>query len=226
LSSTDGTAHETAPRWVDWHLQYADPGHALSRRLRDVQQQIGTYLDNAPAHDLSILSLCAGQGDDLLGVLSNYPAAGRVRANLVELEPGNAQVARRRISGLGLDRVVEVHEADAGHSDTYADLVPADLVVVCGVFGNMTDEDVATTISALPQLCSTSAMVIWTRHRRAPDLTPRINEWFAGAGFQQLRFHSPEENGWAVGTHRLVSEPEPLRLGERWFRFAERDHYG
>jgi hypothetical protein len=218
-------AHEPAPRWVNWHLQYADPGHALSRRLHDVQQQISTYLDHAPAHDLSTLSLCAGQGDDLLGVLPNHPAAGRVCANLVELEAGNVTVARERIARLRLDRV-EVHQADAGLSDTYAGLVPADLVLACGVFGNLADEEVAAAIAALPQLCTANAQVIWTRHRRAPDLTPRINEWFAGAGFQELRFHSPDNNGWTVGTHRLVGRPEPLRLGERWFSFVDRDEPG
>jgi len=209
------------PPWVYWHRQYADPGNALSGRLREVQRQVGTYLDHAPAGDLSILSLCAGQGDDLLGVLPIHPAGGRVQANLVEFEPGNVEVARQRIARLRLDRV-EVHQADAGLSDTYADLVPADLVLACGVFGNLTDEDVATTVAAFPQLCATNAVVIWTRHRRPPDLTPAINDWFAAAGYQQLRFHSPEEDGWALGTHRLASDPEPLRLGERWFRFIER----
>jgi hypothetical protein len=210
------------PRWVDWHHQYVEPGHALSRRLQDVRRQITAFLDSAPGGDLSILSLCAGQGDDLLDVLPTHPAAARVRANLVEFEPGNAEVARERIGRLGLGRVV-VHQADAGLSNTYADLVPADLVLVCGVFGNLSDEDVATTIGALPQLCSANATVIWTRHRRQSDLTADVRDWFAAAGFQQLRFHSPETNGWAVGTHRLVSVPEPLSLGERWFRFVERD---
>ena len=45
----------------------------MSRRLRDIQEQIGAYLDSAPLGDLSVLSLCAGQGDDVLGVLSTHP---------------------------------------------------------------------------------------------------------------------------------------------------------
>jgi hypothetical protein len=208
-----------SPRWVAWHRQYADPAGALSRRLQDIQRQIGAYLDAAPPGDLSILSLCAGQGDDLLGILPTHPARHRVQANLVELEAGNVAVVRDRIARLGLDRVV-VHEADAGLSDTYAALVPADLVLACGVFGNLTDEAVASTVAALPQLCAANATVLWTRHRRRPDLTPCINDWFASAGFEQLRLYSPESNGFAVGTHRLVDEPQPLRSGEHWFRFA------
>ena len=81
----------------------------------------------------------------------------------------------------------------------------------------------ATTIAALPQLCAANATVLWTRHRRAPDLTPSINEWFAAAGFEKLRFHSPDNNAFAVGTHRLVGDPQPLKLAERWFSFVDRD---
>jgi hypothetical protein len=209
-----------SPRWVAWHRQYADPRHALSRRLRDIQEQIGAYLDAAPPGALSVLSLCAGQGDDLLGALSTHPARARVRAHLVELEAGNVEIAHDRIVRLGLDRV-EIHHADAGFSDTYAALVPADLVLACGVFGNVTDEAVATTVAALPQLCAANATVLWTRHRRRPDLTPSINDWFANAGFEQLRLYSPDRNGFAVGTHRLVGDPQPLRSGERWFSFVD-----
>jgi hypothetical protein len=88
-------------------------------------------------------------------------------------------------------------------------------------FGNVTDEDVATTVAALPQLCAANATVLWTRHRRRPDLTPSINDWFANAGFEQLRLYSPDRNGFAVGTHRLVGDPQPLRSGERWFSFDD-----
>ena len=34
--------------------------------------------------------------------------------------------------------------------------------------------------------------MIWTRHRREPDLTPQIRAWFTGAGFEELAFGSPE----------------------------------
>jgi hypothetical protein len=220
VTSTRTQDDSASPRWVDWHRQYADPKHALSRRLRDIQEQIGAYLDAAPPGDLSVLSLCAGQGADLLGVLSTHPARARVRANLVELEAGNVAVARDRLVQLGLDRV-EIHQADAGFSDTYTTLVPADLVLACGVFGNLTDEAVATTVAALPQLCSANATVLWTRHRHPPDLTPRIDEWFAAAGFEKLRFYSPDRTEFAVGTHRLVGDRQPLRSGERWFSFVD-----
>jgi hypothetical protein len=66
--------------------------------------------------------------------------------------------------------------------------VPADLVLVCGVFGNISDDDVKTTVLALPTLCAHGGTVIWTRHRREPDLTGAIRTWFKEAGFVERAF--------------------------------------
>jgi hypothetical protein len=63
---------------------------------------------------------------------------------------------------------VEVVTADASLTDHYRGMAPADLVLVCGVFGNITDEDIERTIDSCPQLCQTSGTVIWTRHRAIP----------------------------------------------------------
>ena len=51
--------------------------------------------------------------------------------------------------GLACDNVVsfEVVTADAALTDAYAGLVPADIVLACGVFGNITDEDVDRTVA-------------------------------------------------------------------------------
>jgi hypothetical protein len=43
-------------------------------------------------------------------------------------------------------------------------------------------------VVAAPQLCNPGATLIWTRHTRAPDLTPRIRAWFTGAGFAERAF--------------------------------------
>ena len=101
----------------------------------------------------------------------------------------------------------------------YTDAVPAELLLVCGVFGNVSDRDVHRTIEALPQLCANDATVVWTRHRRHPDLTPRIRQWFAAVGFAEHAFDSPGPNQWSVGVHSFRGEPQPLALGARWFAF-------
>ncbi|WP_189081821.1 hypothetical protein [Mangrovihabitans endophyticus] len=70
--------------WHDWHAPYADGGSALSQRLRLVQRHIDEWLDERPEPALRVVSVCAGQGNDLLGVLERRADAGRVRAELIE----------------------------------------------------------------------------------------------------------------------------------------------
>ena len=87
---------------------------------------------------------------------------------------------------------MEVRQADASRVASFADALPADVLLLCGIFGNVSVADIERTVAAAPALCAPGATVIWTRHRREPDLTPRIRAWFTGAGFEELVFGSPE----------------------------------
>jgi hypothetical protein len=177
--------------------------------------------------EAAVVSLCAGDGRDLLGVLADHEQRNRVTARLVELDPANAARATARARELGLDRVGVV-AGDAALTDAYVGAVPADVVLACGIFGNVPDEDVQRTIAALPQFCARGATVIWTRYRAPPDLTPTIRAWFAEVGFTELTFEStaPDPPGppWAspvqaVGANRWPHDPEPLETGQRLFTF-------
>ena len=59
--------------WYDWHASYDDPATGLSRRLSWVQEQTRAALDAAPPGPIRAISLCAGQGLDLIGVLTDHP---------------------------------------------------------------------------------------------------------------------------------------------------------
>ena len=202
--------------WLAWHEPYHDPQSALSQRLRLIRRHLHDWLDGRPAEPLTVVSACAGQGHDLLGVLAERPDAGRVRATLLEYDPRN--VAAARTAAAGLPRVT-VTQADAGRSAAYLGAVPADLVLLAGVFGNICDSDVHRTISALPQLCAADATVLWTRSRRAPDLTPTVRGWFAEAGFRELAFDAPPGMLFTVGVHRFTGQPEPLDPSGQLFTF-------
>jgi hypothetical protein len=112
---------------------------------------------------------------------------------------------------------------DASTTSAYEGAVPADLLLVCGVFGNVPDEDIVRTIRTLPSLCAPRATVIWTRHRRPPDRTTLAREAFAAAGFEELAFEAPEDLRFGVGVHRLVSEPAPFESGVEMFAFVGYD---
>lgn len=100
---------------------------------------------------------------------------------------------------------------DAARLGAYEEAAPADLVLLCGVFGNIPDDDVRRTMAALPMLCSAGATVIWTRHRRVPDLTDDISRWFDDNGFTAVDFTSPGPGRFGAGTHRFDGDPRPLR---------------
>jgi len=204
--------------WYAWHDQYADPLSSLGRRLRLVQQHVEACLDARSGTASTVVSMCAGQGHDVLGALAGRPDAGNVGAYLVENNERNVAAARAAASAAAIPNVT-VLCADAGELAVYADIPPADLLLVVGVFGNISDADVHRTIDALPQLCAAGATVIWTRVRQPPDLTPTIRRWFATAGFAEQSFVAPADELFTVGVHRLVVPPKPPGPPARLFRF-------
>lgn len=204
--------------WEAWHEKYGDPDSALSHRLRAVQAYISQWLDETAPARVTVLSVCAGDGRDLLGVLAGRGDAARVRATLLEYDPRNAARARAAAQEAGLPGVT-VACADAGASDSYAGAVPADLVLLCGVLGNITDTAVQRVIETLPQFCRPGAHVIWTRHRRDPDLTGQVRQWLAAAGFAEVSFTAPPDMHHTVGRHRFTGAPQQLVTGAHLFTF-------
>lgn len=206
--------------WVDWHGEYDDPSTGLAQRLRAVQRQVADALDRAGPGPLRVVSMCAGQGRDLLGVLAGHPRRGDVRARLVELDHRNASIASATAEAAGLDGV-EVVVGDASETTAYDGAVPADLVLVCGVFGHSTDDDIRRIVFYLPMLCAPGATVIWTRGGFDRDLRPAIRSWFTDAGFHEVAFVTGDSGSWGVGANRLVALPSPYRPGVRLFTFLD-----
>jgi hypothetical protein len=195
---------------VAWHVDYEDPSSALTARLRAVRHHLSHAVDRAPAGPIRVLSLCAGQGHDVVGVLAGHERRDDVWATLVELDFHNVDRARQGTTEANLNQV-EVRHADASHVVSFADVLPADVLLLCGIFGNISDADIDRTIEATPTLCSAGATVIWTRHRRPPDYTDHIRQVFQTNGFDEIAFEAPDTAGnTGVGVNRLrESSPEP-----------------
>ena len=83
-------------------------------------------------------------------------------------------------------------------------------MLACGVFGNITDEDVARTIRCCAGLCATGGTVVWdSAGAREPDLVPQICEWFAAEDFELLGVSGAGDQG-GVGAHRFAGTPCPV----------------
>jgi hypothetical protein len=206
--------------WRAWHEDYTNPDSALARRLTVVQAQIRATLDRVASGPVQAIGICAGQGHDLIGALADHPRRTDVTARLVEIDAHNALAASHAAAAAGLDGV-QVTAGDASITDAYSGAVPADLILLCGVFGNITAADIANTVRHLPSLCAPAATVIWTRHRHPPDLTPYIRETFAQGGFAELAFEDSPPFG--VGANRLATSPQPFKSGIRLFEFIGYD---
>ena len=204
-----------------WHRSYDVEGSALTQRLAVVQDLLRAALGTAPNRSpVRLVSLCAGRGTDVIDVLRDHARAPDVQARLVELDPDLAARARADAAAAGLDGV-EVVTGDASHTDAAAGAAPADVLLACGIFGNVSDDDIHRFVDLTPTLLAPGATVIWTRHRRPPDLTTDIRAWFAAAGFDEVAFVAPDASGFVgVGAHRLRSDPRPFVPGERMFTFV------
>lgn len=207
--------------WLAWHRPYDEAGSPLQLRLAAVQAHVRRALGARPPGAIRVVSMCAGQGRDLLEVLVDHPRRADVTAHLVELDERNVDLARTTVDGAGLTGV-GVIQADASFTTAYEGLVPADLLLVCGVFGNITDTDIHTTVGALSSLCAPRATVIWTRYPRDPELLPAVDGWFRDAGFELVSLETgPDGRQFGVGVHRLTAMPQPYRPGVRLFTFLE-----
>ena len=209
----------TASRWATWHEAYTDPASDLSRRLGHVQRRLADAITAAPAGPITLISLCAGEGRDVIGVLAHHPRRDDVTARLVELDPTITAKARAAADAAGLDQV-EIVTGDAGLVSSYVGVAPADVVLAVGIFGNVTDADIRATIDGLRSLSRTGATVLWTRHRKTPDLTPTIRGWFAENGFEEIGFDYEDGHEFGVGAQRFVGPTTPLAPESRLFEFV------
>jgi Methyltransferase domain len=204
--------------WVDWHSRYDDPTSVQARRLSVVRQRVGETLDELRGDRRRALSLCAGDGRDLIPELAARPSMD-VEAVLIEANAELAEHARGAVGAAGLDRV-EVRTADAEHAASFAGLLPVDLLLLCGIFGNVSELDIRTTIAAVPAMLRPGGFVIWTRGRfRGTDLRPSVRRWIGEAGLVEVAYDGEPEL-YGVGVARAdATVRTDLRVPDRLFTF-------
>jgi SAM-dependent methyltransferase len=204
--------------YQQWHKTYDDPDSGLSWRLSVVQRYLRDALVRQPG-EIQVLSLCSGDGRDIIGVLDGRKDADRVRVTLIELHPEIARQARKAAETAGLT-LVEVRIADAGNTSSYLGAAPADVVLMVGIFGNISNVDLEQTIKASPQLCRPGATLLWSRGRDRDDLNDAVRAWFCEAGFVELDYDTRESGtGPALGAVSYQGVSQPLESGRQLFTF-------
>lgn len=206
--------------WFEWHDLYQTETR-LQQRLEIVQEYIARSLNAQPPGRIQVVSACAGDGRDLLGSLTNHSRKADVHARLVELNAQLVKQGKTAITEAGLAQI-EFVNGDATLCDSYAGAVPADLVLVCGIFGNLADEAaLQRLIGNLKFLAKTGAFVAWTRgHSQGIAYSDIVRQNLQSANFEEVDFRLTATGDMGVGLHRYRGETAPLPVNEHLFVFS------
>jgi hypothetical protein len=207
--------------WFEWHDLYnTEP--KLQQRLQIVREYISYSLNASPLGKIQVVSVCAGDGRDLLGTLANHPRTKDVYARLVELNPNLVERGQATIESLGLAKQIEYINGDATISSNYVGAVPADIVIVCGVFGNLANEaELNRLLGNLSFLSKQGAFVIWTRgHSNGIPYSETVRKYLRESGFEEVDFKLTATGDMGVGIHRYIGENVAVPKEERLFVFS------
>jgi hypothetical protein len=168
------------------------------------------------------VSVCAGDGRDLLGTLKNHPRAKDVSARLVEINSDLVKSGRATIESLGLTKQIEFINDDATIATNYLGAIPADIVIVCGVFGNLADEaELNRLLDNLSFLSKPGAFVIWTRgHSNDIPHSDNVRKILRASRFEEVSFKLTATGDMGVGLHRYLGENLPQPKEQQLFVFS------
>jgi hypothetical protein len=173
-----------------------------------------------------VLSICAGDSRDLIGLLATHPRKLDVRAYLVENNAELVAQGRKTIEEAGFEEQLRYIIGDATISATYLGLVPVDVVLIAGVFGNLRSEEVVRLIQNLGLLCTRGGTVIWTRHRRLHDGLNQIKliqQCFDESNFVEVLIENTLDDAFTIGSHRYNGTGHVLHDGIKLFEFTGYD---
>ena len=204
--------------WHRWHEGY-DANPALKRRLVLVRRHLTKCLDRSAPGEVGIISVCAGDGRDVLRTLADHKRRADARARLVELDPKLVADGEQACRALGLSGHVEFVNGDATDPSSYRAMAPASIVVMCGMLGLVDLPELPKAVRAMQALCAHKGHVVWTRRldwRNGVRQAQVLRGLMAEAGFRHAKlsvtsfgalFSKTPRPTFAVGTHRYDGEP-------------------
>jgi hypothetical protein len=207
--------------WFAWHDNYRTRPR-MRQRLQIVCEYISTCLQEFPLGPIRVVSVCAGDSRDLIGTLFDHPRSRDVHARLVELDQRLVECGRTAAESSGLGDQLEFVCGDATLSSVYRGAVPADLVLICGVFGNLPNETERQRLTqSLRFLCKTGGFAIWTRDlfEDGERRLAIIREFLRESEFEEVSFKMTATGNMGVGTHRYLGQSLPLPEDQQLFIF-------
>lgn len=207
--------------WNEWHEEYDAPGSELAGRLDAVRSHVRRIVTEAPPGPVTVVSICGGEGREVIGALEHHARVSDVGGRLIELDPENAATAARSAAAVGLDGF-EVVNGDASTSDAYGGLPPVDVVVISGLFGHIDDDDQVRLIAFLRQICRPGAAVVWTFTARKPERVPKLRRFWIDQGFEEVDFASipGDQLALTVALSTLNRSTDEFRPGVTLFTFG------
>jgi hypothetical protein len=208
--------------WVKWHQLYeTEPSRLV--RLKLVQQHLSDCMHYVSAGAFKVVSICAGDGRDIIGALSGHKRRNEARVRLVEINPGLVETGRKAAESAGLAEQIEFSSGDATMSSAYSGIAPADLVIACGVFGNVREQHLSQLVSCLPQLCQTRGYIVWTHFLSRSGLKriELIRGLLQTAGFVDKHLDFSDQAGLLVATQFYAGKNMPLPDHSRLFEFND-----
>jgi hypothetical protein len=205
--------------WNNWPKRAYERA-SYRQRLAAVEFHLRESLDLAPAGQVRIIALCAGDGRDVINVVGSHPRCHEVSAWLVEADGNSIQTGTSWARAAGLQDNVRFLHCDATSYATYLGIAPADILLVCGVWGHVPPEERNSVIDACKAICRPGGVVIWTRGvRLGMARLHEICHLFTPSTWEQVRLTVTSTAKWAVATHRLLESAEKLPTSGRIFHF-------
>jgi hypothetical protein len=211
--------------WYAWHDNYRRH-RGLQARLDLVCEHIASSMTACAPGVIRVVSVCAGDGRDLIGAMIAHPRAGDIQARLVEQDPRLVDAGQSCADLSDLGPQLKFVRGDATLFSAYRGAAPADLVLVCGVFGHVREENLAQLVRGLAVLCRPNGRVIWTRSMKAWDgerHVALIREYFRESGFEEVRFEKASVGESAIGTYQYVGPALDFPISREMFIFSGSD---
>lgn len=207
--------------WSGWP-EKAYKRERYQHRLQAVQEHLVECLDAAAPGPVRIISVCAGDGRDVINTVQTHRRRKDIVARLVELNDQSVALGRRRAAEAGLDRSVQFVHGDATVFATYKDLEPADIVLVCGVWGHVPSNEKAQLARAIAKLCKPGGAVIWTcGTSKGISKVREIESLLSGAWWEKSRTTYTPNAAWAIATHRYRGPAHDVPVEGQIFHFQK-----